>query len=475
MKKISLLLLTGFCLFAAASCSDDDEETGLGLEINAADTGFEADGGEGGISIASLGEVNAVADKNWIEITSVAADSVHFRVEPNPDVMLRTGKITVTGSGGHEEVTILQKGSYFAMEVPEGGIEISGLGGEERAAALEYIAKGMKVTVEGGESWLTVTHEEGRIVFTGTMNETNESRSTTVTVNAGGKRISVEVIQKVIEWVTLSETWTNITEEGPELIILGNMSAVNGAVKPAEIEEYDPDWSIEEDVDWIIVEYNGEKIRFTVNETGKSRHAEVNIVARGKVVQSISIWQYPVDIWGEYFEGKWIMHSLNNDFMPQTTELTIKKTSESPTSKDFMIIGMDQQFTDKDVAAATWRQEKIHPSLEMMCQDLKTTVTSNGNNQQYALWLVPLSEAMNVVRNINCGWNLEYDRDLEGLVVKPNDYIATTLPDANNGMQFPGFGIIGYNSTLNNYVNFGLGIYFPDPSRNAVWLERVAE
>lgn len=485
MKKINLLLLAGLCLVSAA-CSDDDEAS-PGLEINAADTGFEADGGEGGISIASMGKVDAAADKDWIEITSVADDSVHFRVAANPDALLRTGKIAVTGSGGRKEVTILQKGSFFSMDVPEGGIEFSGLGGEERSVALEYVMKGaMEISIESGydESWLKVTQEEGRVVFTGTVNETNAPRSTVVTVKAGGKRVNVEVTQKAVEWVRVTESWTNATETGPEVIFYSNHTRTT-VFSPSEIEEYDHDWYIEkhgEWGDWISIisgesSSTGKKwagFDIDPNDTGKSRHVAVDIMAQGKAVQSYTVWQYPVDRDGEYFEGTWTLHSLNDDFSPQDTEIQISKNNAGSTG-DLLIVGLDQQFTDQDPAAAAFNDIRAHPGVEMMCQDLEFSVISNNDSQEYALWIVPLSEELSLVRNTNGGWSWEYDRDTETLVVKPNDYIATTLPNANDGMQFPGFGVIGYNSVLGRYVNFGLGVYFPDPSRGTVWLERAAE
>ncbi len=475
MKKISsILLLAGFCLLGAA-CSDDEEPL-QGLAINTADTGFEADGGEGGISIASMGEVKAFADKDWIEITSVAADSVRFRVGPNPDAMLRTGKITVEGISGSKEVTILQKGSMFGIYADS--VALKGMGGEEFAVSVKYVMSGVGVSdlkIEGRPEWLTVTPVNDSIVFTAERNP-EEERQAELTFTAGWKTVRLIVTQNALRWLT--DFYGN---ELKEILLTADKGEQYDAFQATEdLEGYDPDWSIAVAAggDWLTIGEdpwgNKNMLQFTENETGKTRSTSLEITAKGEVIGTLPVHQLPVDKNGAYFRGTWTLHSVNEEGLPQDIEITVSPISPfSPAN--LKIVGLDQQFGDRDPATATVKTGSDGISyVEMKCQDLKFKVTASSNRQQYDLWIVPLSEGMSLVRNESAAWNFEYDRATESVVIKPNDYIATTLPNANDGMQFPGLGIIGYNASI-GYANFGLGLYFPDPSRGCMWLEKAAE
>ncbi len=475
MKKILGLLFLAVVGLSFAACSDDDEVQ-PSLEINAADTGFEADGGEGGISVSSLGKVDAVADKAWIEITSVTADSVHFRVETNPGAMLRTGKITITGTNGSKEVTILQKGATFGIYADS--IAIKGMGGEEFSVAVKYTMSGTSdLKIEGTPDWLTVTPRNDSIVFTATRNS-GEDREAELTVTASWKSVKIKVSQNALRWLNDFYNHEPIKEI---LLTADEGEKYSPFIASEDLVEYDPEWSVAvaADCDWLTIgeDYWGDKtLVYEENETGKTRNTVLEITAKGEVVGQLPVFQLPVDNNGTYFRGTWTLHSVDETGTPQENEVTISVVSPfSPTN--LKLVGLDQQFGEDDPAKATLIRPADGgiPYVEMKCQNLGVSVTDRDKGQQWTLWIVPMTTEGNLVPYTACAWNFVYDRETEDLVVCPNDAITNELPEANDGMQFPGFGILGKLNNSNNWANFGLGLYFPDPSRNAIWLERVAE
>lgn len=487
MKKIGSFLLAGLCLLAAA-CSDDDDAA-QPLQISSADTGFEADGGEGGIGVAAPGGVEAVADKDWIEITSVTADSVRFRVGPNPEALLRTGKITVSSSGGREEVTILQKGSTFGISGDS--VVIKGMGGERFAVAVKYTMSGVaSFEVEGKPDWLTITPVNDSIVFTATQNF-EEKRTAELTFVAGWKSVKFKVLQNAVRW--LADMSGNGIEE---ILLTADKGSMYDAFLPTEdLQDYDPAYkvTVAAGCDWLTIEEdpwgNNNMLVYTANETGKARATALEVTAQGKTLTTVPVCQLPVDRNGSFFRGTWKIHSTTLDpetgsMLPQESSITISPVSAF-TPAVLNIIGLDQMFGEQDPAEADLKTGADGiPYVQLMCQFTGAVLTAN-TGQTYGVWLVPMSEEGSLVANEDCGWNIEYDRETDNLVVVPNDKIVTDLPAANEGLQFPGIGVLGRPCSYvqgqkpqwqqGQWGNFGQGFYFPDPSRGVIWLEKVAE
>ena len=117
MKKIIYTLIAVFCIGITA-CDQGEPLVIPQLDIVESTVDFEAIGGKGFITLASLGEkVNASSSTEWCSIQNVTGNKITFNVTENAEITTRTAIIRVTAGAITKQVAITQIGLVAQYEL----------------------------------------------------------------------------------------------------------------------------------------------------------------------------------------------------------------------------------------------------------------------------------------------------------------------------------------------------------------------
>lgn len=430
MKKIYLILLVSACSLAFAGCSDDDDTVADVLEIVSSDIGFDAAGGNGNISLRTLGSaVNAVSDKSWLTVTAATATAVTYSVGENSEPLQRSAKITITAGGLSREVTILQNGALFNINA--NAVEIDPTG--QSSYLIEYdtsMSSVPEVSIpQSAEQWLSATVAEGAIRLTAALNYTG-ARSAVITITQGWKPIEITVTQEMVDLLDVKE------------LVLDREQATITVTPTEYLAMAAASWDIASDNTWISLSKNGrESFTVTVSEntTGSFRSGTVDLKSDGgEVLFSLNVSQKTYSY--EFFLGDWMMNygsGLNVQVM----------LSADPEDTDaYIMTGLRNYpvhvgYEDRGETAA----------LTITCPQFFGTVnyTTSSSTGTANLYLFPTTtSATGFNRSEGIGYDCIYNLNetSQTLTVQANATTSITI----NGLIFAGQDV-----SSGSWINFG--------------------
>lgn len=287
--------------FGFVACSDDDTQATT-IDVVRSDIGFEAEGGNGAIEIRVSGDCNycdqdvkVTTNKDWITIGETNQRMVNFSVAPSTESLNRSGKIFIKAGAIEQEVTILQKGTYFDIEVKSYELDPAGL----VATTIEYVSNSgstPEVIIPENASWVSAKVENGVIELIGTLNY-EQPRTAKITVKMDWKPVEITLSQGAVNLVTM------------EAISTVKASAYEVTITPTEyLPLAAPAWDVKSNNDWITVEKAADSftVKLSENTTGKTRNGSISLTDGGtKVLRTITVEQGIVG--PGLFVGSWAM------------------------------------------------------------------------------------------------------------------------------------------------------------------------
>ena len=192
MKKVINIFLFILC-FTVISCHDDDAVIPA-LSIIKADTNLKATGGEASVQIQAIGEVKATTDVEWCKVTEVTTEIVRLSVLENKGYPGRSAQIIITNGEHAKQVTLIQEGAIFIYDKYE---QVQST--DNKAAVLPIkLSSSFPIQVvipEKNKNWLSFTPSADGGNFIVSENNTGRARGSDVTVTAGERTLTYQIMQ----------------------------------------------------------------------------------------------------------------------------------------------------------------------------------------------------------------------------------------------------------------------------------------
>lgn len=194
MKQVINIFLFVLC-FTIISCHDDDTVVS-GLTIIKADTNLKAIGGEASIQIQAIGEIKATSDVEWCQVAEVTTEIVKLSVLENTDYPGRSAQIIITNGNQTEQVTLIQEGAIFIYNKSE---QIQSTNNEAAVLPIK-LSSSFPIQVlipEKNKNWLSFnpSADGNGGSFIVSENNTGEARGSDVTITAGKRTLTYQVLQ----------------------------------------------------------------------------------------------------------------------------------------------------------------------------------------------------------------------------------------------------------------------------------------
>ena len=179
------------------------------LDIVESTVDFEAIGGKGFITLASLGEkVNASSSTEWCSIQNVTGNKITFNVTENAEITTRTAIIRVTAGAITKQVAITQIGLVAQYERKDF------YSYPDNVAFTEPIkfTSSLPIAVTIDNDWLSYTETEEGFQFKAEENTSGKARMGKATVKSGDISIDYCFLQYGIEG--LCKEWDATYSDG---------------------------------------------------------------------------------------------------------------------------------------------------------------------------------------------------------------------------------------------------------------------
>ena len=170
-----------FCIGMTA-CDQGEPLVIPQLDIVESTVDFEAIGGKGFITLASLGEkVNASSSTEWCSIQNVTGNKITFNVTENAEITTRTAIIRVTAGAITKQVAITQIGLVAQYERKDF------YSYPDNVAFTEPIkfTSSLPIAVTIDNDWLSYTETEEGFQFKAEENTSGKARMGKDTVKSG--------------------------------------------------------------------------------------------------------------------------------------------------------------------------------------------------------------------------------------------------------------------------------------------------
>ena len=194
MKKAINIFLFILC-FTVISCHDDDTAIPA-LSIIKTDTNLKATGGEASVQIQAVGEVKATTDVEWCKVTEVTTEIVRLSVQENKDYPGRSAQIIITNGDQSREVTLIQEGAILIYNKSE---QIQSTDNEAAVLPIKLSSSfPIQVSIpEENKDWLSFSPSaDGKGgSFVVSENKTGKARGSDVTVTAGKRTLTYQIMQ----------------------------------------------------------------------------------------------------------------------------------------------------------------------------------------------------------------------------------------------------------------------------------------
>lgn len=195
MKKLFNIFLVALGIITAIGCNDTED---LGTEFNviAANTNFQAPGGNGYIQLQTTGNIAVDISTDWCVLKGVNSSKVEFEVKENVGYSGRNALLTISNGLEHKTFTINQSGAVFVYGKDEWMLRTS-----NKAASLPiklYGSFDCEVNIpQEARSWLSYQPDTdgkgGKFIVE--ENTLGKIRGTNVEVISGDRTASYQVIQ----------------------------------------------------------------------------------------------------------------------------------------------------------------------------------------------------------------------------------------------------------------------------------------
>ncbi|MBQ7420507.1 MAG: BACON domain-containing protein [Prevotella sp.] len=286
MKKILslIVLLAGVTMFTSCSSDDATYTPTPKLEIGAADVLFEAEGGNGSITLNTSSAVTATTDADWLAL-SVSGNKVNVVANPNITLNGRSALIKLKAGETEATVTATQKSSIYG--IPSLEYEIA-----DYQASLDIdVVHNQTVTVESQADWLTAVFNEetSQIEIVAEDNNEADPREGIIKITMG--QYTDEIV---------------ITQIGlllkPEVEIL---KTTDDAASLTVSVSHSRTVTVKSNDDWITATWNARTNVLTcavkANDTGWRRTGTVTLTS-GPATQTVTISQFDFvkDVQGNY-------------------------------------------------------------------------------------------------------------------------------------------------------------------------------
>ena len=295
MKK--LLAAAGvFCMFAAFSCTKQEEnpggEPGAAPELSLSSSDESVVIGENSLEARINADCNGLtasvdvvttADEwtitegpEWVSVT-VSSDKAVFEILSNEAIESRSAAYTVSASNENGTVTAVinvAQGGVAAAELTVEPAEVAiAAGGGRIEVSFTTNQTAVEVSVDEKDGWLSYEKGDGVITFSAEANNADVSRSAAVTVTAGaGENTATAAITVTQDFVAA------------ELNVGLSTAAIAAEGVSAEVSytsNYPVEVKIPAGADWLASETSDGTITFSAgaNDTDSERTAEVVITA----------------------------------------------------------------------------------------------------------------------------------------------------------------------------------------------------
>ncbi len=197
-----------FCIGMTA-CDQGEPLVIPQLDIVESTVDFEAIGGKGFITLASLGEkVNASSSTEWCSIQNVTGNKITFNVTENAEITTRTAIIRVTAGAITKQVAITQIGLVAQYERKDF------YSYPDNVAFTEPIkfTSSLPIAVTIDNDWLSYTETEEGFQFKAEENTSGKARMGKATVKSGDISIDYCFLQYGIEG--LCKEWDATYSDG---------------------------------------------------------------------------------------------------------------------------------------------------------------------------------------------------------------------------------------------------------------------
>ena len=232
MKKYIYSLGVLFALLMSlVSCSSDDDEPTLSLAALPTKLEFTSDAGTKSVAVkAENVKWEAEASANWItyKISADEESELLVSVKENKENEVRTGKITLHGSGVSDVVIEVVQAAYTpepTLSVEQKELEFNY---EGKSLALEVTAQNVDWKVNASDSWIAFKvnpDNPSELLVTPTKNESGQDREGELTLSGKGvQNVVVRVIQHR-DFANSKVIWENNSRYFAKLI--GNVSFVD--------------------------------------------------------------------------------------------------------------------------------------------------------------------------------------------------------------------------------------------------------
>lgn len=197
-----------FCIGMTA-CDQGEPLVIPQLDIVESTVDFEAIGGKGFITLASLGEeVNASSSTEWCSIQNVTGNKITFNVTENTEITTRTAIIRVTAGAIAKQVAITQIGLVAQYERKDFYSYPDNVAFTE---SIKFIST-LPIAVTIDNDWLSYTETEEGFQFKAEENTSGKARMGKAIVKSGNISTEYRFLQYGIEG--LCKEWDATYSDG---------------------------------------------------------------------------------------------------------------------------------------------------------------------------------------------------------------------------------------------------------------------
>lgn len=194
MKAKTFIFFLSAVLICMSSCSNDDGDVYIPIAIAQSDVVFDAEGGDGYVSLRGSGSVASVTSSDdWCTASFDGGSTVNLRVPVNPSSDNRNAVVTVIDDNGNEvHVAVSQTGSVYVLD----SNKVLNFGYNDSTAAVSIASHNIDANLESSVSWLTAKKDGNSIVVNAVDNNTGTWRCGVVRCYVGSKlKDSIVVVQ----------------------------------------------------------------------------------------------------------------------------------------------------------------------------------------------------------------------------------------------------------------------------------------
>lgn len=195
MKKIYYLFMMCLTVFAAYSCSDDDDAQSATIHVEKADITFDAMESTGSILITAPAAFTAESDKDWCSV-SVEQNVIKVGVTTNQDKGSRTALVTITCNQESLTVPVVQSGAVLVYDASQLNKVLGYDGGSFSLNFKSTVGQEVQIPLNVQE-WISyeIDEKEETLTFTVLPSENAKPRTGSIVVKAGKEELVFNITQ----------------------------------------------------------------------------------------------------------------------------------------------------------------------------------------------------------------------------------------------------------------------------------------